>query len=56
MKEDKPSNKKVKFRCSKCKYEFEPWKKGRTKPFTRCPYCGTEGTVVEKKHILEEMY
>ena len=56
MKKDKPSTKKVKFKCAKCSYVFEPWKKGRTKPFTRCPYCGTEGSVTEKKHVLEELY
>lgn len=56
MKEKKESKKKAKFKCTKCKYEFLPWKEGRTKPFKRCPYCGTEGSVVEKKHILEELY
>jgi predicted Zn-ribbon and HTH transcriptional regulator len=45
----------VKFRCMKCGFEIEPYNKDRTKPFTRCPYCGTEGSMSIKKHILEEL-
>ncbi len=56
MKDKKEPKTKTKFRCSKCKYECFPWKEGRTKPFSRCPYCGTEGTLIEKKHVLEELY
>lgn len=56
MKEKKKSTKRVKFRCTKCKYEFFPLNKDRTAPFARCPYCGTEGTIVEKKHVLSELY
>ena len=45
----------VKFRCSKCGFEIEPYNKERTRPFAKCPYCGTEGTMGIKKHILEEL-
>lgn len=45
----------VKFKCSKCNFEIEPYKKDRNKPFFRCPYCGTEGSMSVKKHILEEL-
>jgi len=45
----------VKFRCKKCRFEIEPLKKDRTKPFNKCPYCGAEGTMDIKKHILEEI-
>ncbi|MBW3014862.1 rubredoxin [Candidatus Woesearchaeota archaeon] len=45
----------VKFRCTKCNFVIEPLKKDRKEPFHRCPYCGTEGTMKVKRHILEEI-
>ena len=45
----------VKFKCSKCNFEMEPYNKDRDKPFFRCPYCGVEGSMAVKKHILEEL-
>jgi DNA-directed RNA polymerase subunit RPC12/RpoP len=45
----------VGFKCTKCKYEFKPRGKDKQEPPKRCPYCGTEGSVTEKRHILEEI-
>lgn len=45
----------VKFRCTSCNFETEPYNKDRSKPFARCPYCGKEGTMIVKKHILDEL-
>lgn len=43
------------FRCNKCNYEFYPRAKDKEEAPFRCPYCGKEGSVVEKRHILEEI-
>jgi predicted RNA-binding Zn-ribbon protein involved in translation (DUF1610 family) len=45
----------VKFRCTKCNFEMEPYNKERTVPFKRCPYCGKEGTMSIKRHIIEDI-
>jgi len=45
----------VKFKCGKCGFEMQPLKRERTDPFARCPYCGTDGTMGVRKHILEEL-
>jgi predicted Zn-ribbon and HTH transcriptional regulator len=45
---------KKKLKCSRCKYTFYP--KGEKGIPKRCPYCASEGTVSETRHILEEVY
>ncbi len=45
----------MKFKCSACRYEFEPRNKDRVVPPNRCPYCSKEGSVSNKKHALEEL-
>ncbi|MBW3003882.1 hypothetical protein KY328_04205 [Candidatus Woesearchaeota archaeon] len=45
----------VKFRCTKCNFEMEPYDKTKKQPFDQCPYCGRKGTMVIKRHILEEI-
>jgi predicted Zn-ribbon and HTH transcriptional regulator len=54
MEKEKNKEAKKKLKCSRCKYEFYP--KGTKGVPSRCPYCGTTGTVSEAKHILEELY
>lgn len=46
----------AKFVCKDCNFEFKPRNAERTEPPKRCPYCGRDGGVTVKKHVLEEIF
>jgi predicted Zn-ribbon and HTH transcriptional regulator len=43
-----------KLKCKKCGYSFHLKGDSNDIPF-RCPYCAKEGTIIESRHILEDL-